>query len=857
MTSPRTRNPYRLPVNVVPSNYRLELTPDLEAATFSGTVTVKLDILEITSEVHFNAVELDLDEVHVTGADGKKVSGVATLDANAQCATLKLETPLPVGPGTLEVSFRGTLNDQLQGFYRSSFVDTDGVAQTIATTQFEETDARRAFPCWDEPAFKATFDVTLNIPTSVAAYSNSPIAQDSTNDNGTRQVVFGTTMKMSTYLVAFIVGPFEETPSVDVLGTLLRVVYPKGKGDLASFALGVAVFALRFFSEYFDIPYPGDKLDLIAVPDFDAGAMENLGCVTYRESALLVDPETASLAELQRVAVTVAHELSHMWFGDLVTMEWWGGIWLNEAFATFMEVFCTNAYKPEWKMWGDFVIDRDSALQVDGLHSTRAIEYEVVSPADARGMFDVLTYQKGGSVLRMLEQYLGADVFRDGIRHYLRKHSYANTVTADLWDALEEISGHPVRDLMNTWILQGGYPVVTVDNGQLSQRPFEYGPATGQSAIGSSWLVPMLTRPLGGTELTRRLLADKALSVEMKEPMVLNAGGSGVYRTCYNATDLPAIVAHLRELDELERTTLIVDGWAALFAGQMSWSDFWSLAEGLGNQDEPASWGTIAMASDYASRALTDAQRPALRELVCELFGPQFARLGWGPKATDLARTPQLRGIVLGTLGTLGESQEIRTEALHRFDTNDLDGDLARAILRVVGAVNRPGDYEEFYERSRNGKNPQEELRFQYGLSTFSDQHIALDATEKCFSEIRSQDAPNVIALLTANRVSGPAVWRYVTSRWDEALARFPLNSQDRLGAGIPTFFSDVAFANEVAAFHTSHPLEGKQRIIEQNLEKLQVGLRFSSAVRDQFSAQVSPTPGGEGPGGEGPGSCG
>ena len=287
-------------------------------------------------------------------------------------------------------------------------------------------------------------------------------------------------MKMSTYLVAFVVGPFEESATWDVDGVPLRIIYPKGKGHLAPFALEVGSFALRWFSSYFAIPYPGDKLDMIAIPDFAFGAMENLGLVTYRETALLVDPASASQIEVERVTEVICHEIAHMWFGDLVTMEWWEGIWLNEAFATFMANACTDAFRPEWRYWVGFGTFRDMALQIDGLHSTRPIEYEVVSPSESQGMFDLLTYEKGGSVLRMLQQFLGEDTFRDGIRLYLKKHAYANTVTTDLWDALEEASGQPVRQIMNTWILQGGHPQITLENGVLTQAPFAYGSARGE-----------------------------------------------------------------------------------------------------------------------------------------------------------------------------------------------------------------------------------------------------------------------------------------------------------------------------------------------------------------------------------------
>ena len=830
-----TSNPYRLGRTVVPHAYRIFLTPDLEEATFAGRVEIDVDIEETTSSFTLHAIELDLGAASVTGAGTTLRSLAPTLDEQYETATFSFDEPLSQGPATIEIAFTGVLNDQLHGFYRSTFTDASGESHTIATTQFEHSDARRAFPCWDEPSFKATFQVNLTVPAALAAYSNSPEISNIDLGNGQRTVSYAPTMKMSSYLVAFVVGPFEESKVVDVDGVPLRVVYPIGKGHLTDLALEAGAFSLRFFANYFAIPYPGDKLDMVAIPDFAFGAMENLGCITYRETALLVDPASASIAELQRVAEVVAHEIAHMWFGDLVTMEWWEGIWLNEAFATFMQVLCTNAFRPQWKMWVGFGVDRDAALQIDGLHSTRPIEYEVISPDDTRGMFDILTYEKGGSVLRMLEQYLGEETFRDGIRHYLTAHSYANTVTTDLWDALEETSKQPVRALMNTWILQGGHPLVTLDAGVLSQQPFAYGEATGESSIGSTWMVPVLTRSLSSGATSRHLLQETPISIDQDLPIVLNAGGSGVFRSRYGTAELSAIARHIGELEELERATLLADSWASLFASQITWDAFLAIARGLGDQDEPNPWGTVAVALDYVHRALITSQRGALVDVARELFTPQFARLGWTATPGESELTPQVRAIVIGVLGTTGKDDAIRAEAVRQFEANTMDGDLARTILRIVADQNRPGDYTTFLDRYRHASTPQEEQRYLWGLADFADESSALDAAERCYSEFRNQDGAIELGILTRNAVTGPSVWRYFTDRWDETLEKFPSNSHSRLALGVNTFIGDEAFGEEVAAFHAAHPLSGDQRTVDQQIERMRVGLHFARTVRQQF----------------------
>src|ERR1700694_4365063 len=423
---------YRLPSNVVPERYEITLTPDLRAFTFAGEETVSVRVVSATDEVVLNALELEIDQVSAERGGGT-VTGKAELEPARERASLRLERALEPGEWKLRIVFRGVLNDKLHGFYRSTYKDAQGNTHLVASTQFEATDARRAIPCWDEPALKARFKVRLVIDENLSAFSNAGAESERRLGAGKKEIVFKETIKMSTYLLAFIVGEFETTEPTDA-GTALRVAHVPGKRALTAWALEIGAFSLKWFANYYELPYPGDKLDLIAIPDFASGAMENLGAITFRETALLIDDKAASRAELERVADVVAHENAHMWFGDLVTMKWWNGIWLNEAFATFMEMLAVDAWKPNWKRWESFALSRGSALDVDALTTTRTVEYEVISPADADGMFDTLTYQKGGSVLRMLERWLGGEAFRAGVRHYLERYQYANTETTDLWD---------------------------------------------------------------------------------------------------------------------------------------------------------------------------------------------------------------------------------------------------------------------------------------------------------------------------------------------------------------------------------------------------------------------------------------
>src|SRR6185436_5152914 len=649
-----------------------------------------------TDEVQLNAVELMITGVVAEGEEGTRLEGTASLDPATDRVHLRFPRALRPGEWSLRITFQGILNDQLHGFYRSTFKGADGQTHVMAATQFEAVDARRAFPCWDEPALKAVFGVTLVVPDGYTAISNTaPVREESVGD-GRRAVTFGDTIRMSTYLVAFIVGELESTEPVMVGKTPLRVWSVQGKRHLASYARTAGAFCLDFFERYYGIPYPGDKMDLLAIPDFAAGAMENLGAITFRETALLVDEAAATHSDLERIADVVAHELAHMWFGDLVTMVWWNGIWLNEAFATFMEMLAVHAWKPEWERWVNFGVSRAAAMGVDGLVSTRPIEFEVRAPRDCEAMFDLLTYEKGAGVLRMLEQSIGATVFRDGVRRYLEHHRYGNAETTDLWKALGEASGLPIPEIMDAWIFRPGYPLVSVEADgtgvKLSQRRFTYLGAEGNP--DERWRIPIALRASvkGGWVDKRLLLGEAETRVELPaapEWVLANTGGHGFFRVGYALPRLRKLARSVAKVSPIDRFNVASDAFALSQAGFVPAVEYLDLTGRFREERDRNVWMVLTGSFGFLNRVLPDRARPGLEAFVRHRVGLAAARLGWDREDGESELVRQLRGDLLRVLGTLGNDEETQAQARAMWaryveDESALDPNVLPAVIAIL-----------------------------------------------------------------------------------------------------------------------------------------------------------------------------
>ncbi len=851
-----TENPDRLPGAARPDSYLIELRPDLDEAKFSGSVDISITVSEPIDALVLNSADLRID---VATLDRKRELRV-DLDPDNEQVTFTPQEQIQPGTVTLHVEFRGELNDKLLGFYRSTFDYKDPqtgetTKRKIAVTQFESTHARRAFPCFDEPEMKATFKSSLVIDDSLFAVSNGAEVARRKLPDGRVKVDFAETMVMSTYLVAFVVGPLEATEPRMVDGSArkipLRVIYPSGSGHLCGFALDVAEAALKFFEDYYGIPYPGDKVDLVAVPDFAFGAMENMGCITFREVLLLVDPAESTQPELQRVADVINHELAHMWFGNLVTMKWWNGIWLNEAFATFMELTASDAFRPNWDVWTNFGLARALAFDTDALQSTRPIEFHVDSPADAEAMFDILTYEKGASVVRMLEQYLGAETFRQGISSYLKKHSYGSTETSDLWDALEDISGEPVRQMMESWIFQGGHPTVSVSPTatgiSLTQSRFSF--LASDRDAGASQLVPLKikARVNGSADVIEvgHVLDGEEVEIDLggRPTMVQpNVGGNGFYRSNLSR-DLRRALVDDDSTTTLERFVLLDDTCAALHAGTVGYDDVWDLLTRMSpNEMDPAVWRRIGAAARDLDRLAGAANGAELRQGVVEMTAAPVTKINRmltgrqeGGDTRDVSKLEEIRGVLLTLRGCVGADARARSRAREVFNNDTKDPSLSAAAIEVVAESATPAEHAELERRWREATTPQESLRYLTSLVDTDRRQLFDRALGLTITEVRTQNAPFLLRRALTNRSLGPVAWEFIDSNWEEITRKFPSNSLPRMLEGIRSI-TDPDVAGSIQSFLDSTEFSSGSQLVNQHLERMWVTVAVAKRVRESMA---------------------
>ncbi len=790
-------------------------------------MTISAQVFEATTEIVLNSIELAIRSATVRQSETAKAATI-DLDESTERLHLQVAAPIAMGDVEIDIEFDGVLNDKLRGFYRSTFDDDDGNAHTIATTQFESTNARRCFPCWDEPDRKAVFDVTLEVPDHMLAVSAMSEISRTELDDGWVQVDFAPTPLMSTYLLAFMVGEMEASPAIDVDGVPVRIIHRPGRGDEITFAHDAAVFCLRWLTDYFGVPYYGDKIDLLAIPDFAFGAMENTGCVTFREVLLLVDPESTTQPEQQRSVAVIAHELAHMWFGNLVTMKWWEGLWLKEAFATFMETSATDAYRPDWKVWEGFSLDRSSAYHVDCLHSTRAIEYEVESPADAEGMYDVLTYEKGASVVRMLEQFVGPTEFRDGIRTYMQTHAYGNTVTSDLWNAIASATDQPVDEIMHEWIYQGGFPLIeaSIDGDELALDQQSFKLLDRGEPSTDTWKVPV-TVEVGGD--AQRVLMDPKAWLPLADAaatVIVDPESHGFFRVRYDTMLSGRLAQAIMQLSAGQRHRLFDDQFDLLLAGRVSLAEYVALARALDDETSPPVWSTLSSGFSTLSHVSSSRDdQTKVGQIWASIAGPQLTALGY--ERADGESDPlvnEVRASLFGSLGSLSNDADVIAHARAVYDgTIGTDNaSLESAAIRVVASTGDRADYDDMFERFRRATSPQVERRFLFALPRFDNAGAIADLCDRTLDgSIRSQDAAFVLALALGNRWHGDQVWQFVTDNWTRICETVPDNAIGRMIGGVEWLeHHDV---DAVHAFLDAHEIPQAKLSVLQHRERLDI----------------------------------
>jgi aminopeptidase N/puromycin-sensitive aminopeptidase len=817
----------RLTTTVTPTHYTLKLTPDLKAATFSGEESIDVNLSQPARSITLNAIEIAFESVTIR-AGGTEQTATVSLNPQKQQATFTFPQTVPAGNAAIGIRYTGKLNNELRGFYLSKTAK-----RNYAVTQFEPTDARRAFPCFDEPGFKATFDVSLIVDAGDTAISNTPIATDTPGPgDGKHTLVFATTPKMSTYLVAFLVGDFQCTSGrqddVDI-----RVCATPDKVALTSYALDVAKYVLHYYDDYFGIHYPLKKLDLIAIPDFEAGAMENFGAITYRETDLLVDPATAPVDDKRIVALVVAHEMAHQWFGDLVTMRWWENIWLNEGFATWMENKPVAAMHPEWNIPQMVAANEQDTLDIDAQPTTRAIRAKAETPGEINELFDGIAYGKASDVLLMVENYLGEETFRKGVHAYLAAHEYANATAEDFWNAQTAVSHKPVDNIMGSLVAQPGEPILTFGtpaNGKVSagQKRFFLSPGITPDPA-QKWTLPVcFERAQGASDCDVIAPATSALAVPASPLFFANAGGKGYYRSAYAPADYTQLVAQVEsELTPPDRISLLGDEWAQVRANKAAVGDDLDLVAAV-KADPNAE--VVASAVRYIQAiadqvASSKEERDQLAAWVRRNFAPEYARLG-SPAKDDSPNTRDLRAQLLALLVDHGNETDLAAQARRiadQFlaDPASVDPTLGRTALELAAENGDAALFDRLqrlYETSADPEQQEDALRL---LVQFDDPALLERALEySVSSKVRNQDAAIQFVIGLQIPENRNATWSFIKTHWDQVQAELTPDLGALLVSRTGSFCTAEA-SDDVKSFFAGHPVPESDVDLRHAIERI------------------------------------
>jgi aminopeptidase N/puromycin-sensitive aminopeptidase len=838
----------RLPEVARPENYKLTFSPDLEKATFEGEETISIRVLKPTSEITLNAADIDFHEVTIASG-GSTQKAKVTPEKDKEMVVLAVEKPLAPGAATIHITYAGILNSEMRGLY----LGKDDQGRKYAASQFEATDARRAFPSFDEPDYKATFDITAVADKGMVAISNQKIVSDTPGPGDKHTVRFATTARMSSYLAALVVGNFEYIEG-EADGIPIRVYSTPGKKEMGRFALESAEHVLSYYDKYFNIKYPYGKLDLVGLPDFSAGAMENTGCITFREILLQIDDKNGSVDLKKTIASVIAHEMAHQWFGDLVTMKWWDDIWLNEGFATWMSSKPIEAWKPEWNFNLDDVSQTGGTMNTDSLANTRPIHQAAETPAQIQELFDGIAYGKAAAVLRMLESYLGEQTFRAGVNAYIQQHQYANATADDFWEAQAKTSKKPVDQIMPTFVKQAGVPIINVKSQcsagstavTLDQRRYYYDREKFQAPNDELWQVPMCLKSSAGAQkcelLTKR---QETFTLPGCSTWVLaNAGATGYYRVGYQPDAVRALASDTEsKLSPAERIALQTDIWASVRVGREPVGDYLAFAQGLGSDRNRAVLDDVLGRLHFIDQYLvTDNDRDSYRVWLRQYLTPILKDVGWEPRPGDSDEQRTLRARVFNALGydardpeVLAQARKIADKALD--NPASVDEELAGSAFGLVALTGDQAFYDRLMAGLKNPKSPEEYYLYFVTLTQFGDSNLLQRTLDYAISpDVRSQDALRLISDVMRNPDGEKLAWDFIRQHWANVeKAGGPFASAEVVGA--TSSFCDAHMRDQVVDFYAAHKIEAAERTYRQSIERINNCIDLRSQQEPQLAS--------------------
>ncbi len=850
-------SPGKLPKNVVPTLYDLAVTPDIEKRAFVGHEAIDVDVKTSTDRFVLNAKDLVIDSVELAWKEADERATfhpAVTMDAARETCTLVYPSEIPTGTYRLSLHFTGKINQDGAGLFASTYTGADGKPETVLCTQMEPADARRLFPCWDEPAFRAKFRVSVELTGSqkdLVAISNMPLETSAPVGDGQRRT-FQTTPPMASYLVMLAAGNFEVL-SGEADGTAIHVIAAKGRGKYGQYALETAQKLLHFYNDYFGVKFPLPKLDLLAVSGGSSfgGAMENWGAITFAEPALLYDPAASSQSHQERVFEVIAHEMAHQWFGDLVTMGWWDNLWLNEGFAEWMGESAADHFNPSWQYWENIAGNKDYAMTSDARATTHPIQQPVVDEMDAVRAFDEITYNKGQGFIRMLENYLGPEKFRAGLRHYMKAHAYGNTTTADLWAALEEASGQPVSAIAAGWTEQPGFPLISVhrdrsqpDEIKLGQQRFT---VHDPHAAPLHWKVPVTYVDVSTSKENSLLLdADTTVATSGSAgPFKFNVGGTGYYRTSYDEASLRPLLARFNDLEAPDQSNLLRDAWAAAHANLGPITAYLAMVKTLRPEEtNPLVWAQVCA----AARSIDDlyvggdpVARQAWRTAMVAILRPVFVHYGWQPLPNEGAPAKELRAILIERLGFFGDPLVVGAckERFAAFlsDPSALPPDIRRAVCDVVGHTADAAVYDELTALVGKASSDEQKGLLYGALAGATDPALA----QKTLALAAHEATPSnfMSALLRGVATAGEQpdmVVQFIRANLGKLVVKVSPMAKNMIVPGAYATFHDAARADELERYAKESGAAADATQVKKSAETIRAESDFKARVLPEIS---------------------